>query len=408
MKHKKLLIILTCFILIIFLVGLYKYQTITNPKKIYPTIELKETNFVNLKLISHKYAPGRVSIAIDRDKNILYAAYLDTNKIDAFQINDLIRLNKIDSFKVPLHDNEVPHILDLHFSEKKLLISIVKMKDEHECTTTELVELDPQKKIFKKIFVSTPCLFGKNLWNGINGKLASSSLSYFFVGGNMFQEFGDNSFPRADVCCTMGKSYTQLLNESNFYGWIISINKQTLQVDKLSKGHRKGSGLFFDDFENKLFEVENGPRGGDEINIISSGRNYGWPNVSYGRYYNKSELLSPSSFKTEYNNHHNYEKPIFFFTPSIGIEGVIRLPSKSKITDYWSNNLIVGSLKDKSIYRIILDKNKVISSERIYIGHRIRDIDMGLDFLALSTDNGHIILIKKNLNEPEGPFPSFS
>ena len=57
---------------------------------------------------------------------------------------------------------------------------------------------------------------------------------------------------------------------------------------------------------------------------------------------------------------------------------------------------------------VILDKNKVISSERIYIGHRIRDIDMGLDFLTLSTDDGHIILIKKNLNEPEGPFPSFS
>ena len=223
----------------------------------------------------------------------------------------------------------------------------------------------------------------------------------------MFQEFGDNSFPRTDVCCSKGKSYSQLLNESNFYGWAISINKKTLQVVKLSKGHRKGSGLFFDDSENKLFEVENGPRGGDEINIISSGKNYGWPSVSYGRYYNKSELFNPSSFKTKYNNHDNYEKPIFFFTPSIGIEGILRLSSKSKISDYWSNNLLVGSLKDKSIYRIKLDKNKVISTERIYIGHRIRDIEMGKDFLALSTDDGEILLIEKNMNEPEaeGPFP---
>lgn len=414
MLQKKLLknikfmyFLVVCLILIFFLI-LKINQPVSINEDIKPIIDEKETNFVNLKLISHKYAPGRVSIAYDGNKNILYAAYLDTNKIDAFRVKDLLHLVKIDSFEVPLDSNEKPHILDLHFSNKKLLVSIVKMKDKFDCTITELYEFDPQKKVFKRIFVSSPCLFGENLWNGINGKLASSSSNYFIVGGNMFQEFGDNSFPRTDVCCSKDKTYAQLLNDTNFYGWIISINKKSLRINKVSKGHRKGSGLFFDHSENKLFEVESGPRGGDEINIISSGNDYGWPNVSYGRYYNKSEVSSPSSFKTKYNTHDDYEKPIFFFAPSIGIEGILRLPSKSLISDYWSNNLIVGSLKDKSIYRITLDNNKVISSERIYVDHRIRDIEMGLDFLALSTDDGYIILIEKTLNEPQGVYPPIS
>ena len=169
MKIKNFFIILICLVLIIFLIfisknknfDIYKNQAIKNKEKIEPTIEQKETNFINLKIISHKYAPGRVSIAIDSDKNILYAAYLDTNIIDAFQIKDFFHLNKIDSFEVPLNDKEIPHILDLHYSSKKLLISIVKIKDEHECTTTELYELDPQKKFLKNYLYPPPVFLEK-------------------------------------------------------------------------------------------------------------------------------------------------------------------------------------------------------------------------------------------------------
>jgi glucose/arabinose dehydrogenase len=161
---------------------------------------------------------------------------------------------------------------------------------------------------------------------------------------------------------------------------------------KKSSGHRFNSGLFYDSHRDILWGTEHGPRGGDELNKIESGYNYGWPNVSYGRNYNQKNKETWIQ-----NSHENFKKPFFSWTPSIGISqgGVIK--SQGRLFETWGkNDLIVSSLKNKSIYRLRVEDNKVFYSEKIYIGERIRSLIVLQDVILISTDEGSIITVQKS------------
>jgi len=120
-----------------------------------------------------------------------------------------------------------------------------------------------------------------------------------------------------------------------------------------------------------ILSTEHGPNGGDEINKIEYKGNYGWPISSYGEpYYEDS--LKPIFSKDHKNN--GFIEPIFSFIPSIGISEIINLPNS--FSQHWQNNFILSSLNNNSLFRIKFDDkySKVIYSERIFIGKRIRDI----------------------------------
>ena len=132
--------------------------------------------------------------------------------------------------------------------------------------------------------------------------------------------------------------------------------------------------------ENDLIlSAEHGPRGGDEINLIKFGNNYGWPISSYGEPYYKEKFYKTENSKNSffyYKNHSDYgfSEPVYAFVPSIGINQIIKVPDSFSI--FWKNNYLVTSLNRGSIYRIQLGENfnKLISQEEIFIGKRIRDI----------------------------------
>ena len=121
---------------------------------------------------------------------------------------------------------------------------------------------------------------------------------------------------------------------------------------------------------NIILSTEHGPRGGDELNRIYYNKNYGWPIASYGNSYKDKNLTYK---KSHYQN--SFEEPLFVFLPSIGISELIFLPNK--FDDKWYENILVSSLNGRSIYRIKFESSnfkKVLYSEKIYIGERIRDI----------------------------------
>lgn len=133
-----------------------------------------------------------------------------------------------------------------------------------------------------------------------------------------------------------------------------------------SYGHRNPQGLAIDPITGELWEHEHGPMGGDEINIVKKGKNYGWPIISYGINYNKTSF-------TELTKKEGMEEPVFFWVPSIAPNGFV-IVSSDKYPE-WTGSFLVGSLKFQYLERLILKDNKVVKREKLYenIG-RVRNV----------------------------------
>lgn len=158
-----------------------------------------------------------------------------------------------------------------------------------------------------------------------------------------------------------------------------------------SYGHRNPQGMFYDKNSKKLFSIEHGPRGGDEINIIKKAVNYGWPIVSYGKEYWNPTYVGESRSKK------GFEDAIKVYTPSIAPSSLIVY--SGKLFKQWSGNIFAGALKLRHLNQIILDKNgKVVKEDRLFenLGERIRNvIESPKGELILSTDSGNIYIVYK-------------
>ena len=198
------------------------------------------------------------------------------------------------------------------------------------------------------------------------------------------------------------ENWSQRLDSS--FGKIIKIDKNN-NASIFALGFRNPQGLFFAKDKELIFGTDHGPRGGDELNIIYKEQNYGWPCMSYGKLYskkiNEEKDLYPS-IKTlkdkNCSNLINYKAPLYAFAKSQGIsQGLYYQAEHFKV---FKENLIVTTLKGKSIYRFLLDSNseRIITMEKIEIGLRIRDIMATTDGkILLTTDKGFLIIVEKNV-----------
>jgi glucose/arabinose dehydrogenase len=135
-------------------------------------------------------------------------------------------------------------------------------------------------------------------------------------------------------------------------------------------GHRNPQGLAFDPNSGKLFESELGPKGGDEINVIEPGKDYGWPVVSWGSNYDDTPIPPPPT-------HPELTDAIAHWNPVISPSGItfysgVAIPG-------WKDNLLIAGLSSQAITRLTLDGDKVTDEERIPMGARIRDVVQGPD-----------------------------
>lgn len=156
-----------------------------------------------------------------------------------------------------------------------------------------------------------------------------------------------------------------------------------------SYGHRNPQGLFFDKKRDVLFECEHGPRGGDEINIIKRGKNYGWSIVSKGKeYWNNSYVGTARSYK-------GMVDPLYVYTPSIAPSSL--MVYSGKVFKKWEGDLFLGALALRHINKISLDNNlKVLKEQRLFedLDERIRNIIEAPDgTIYFSTDSGFIYQI---------------
>ena len=168
------------------------------------------------------------------------------------------------------------------------------------------------------------------------------------------------------------------------YGKVIAIDLASGQGEIISSGHRNPQGLTVDR-DGKIWSVEHGPRGGDELNLSKAGADFGWPQETYGTLYNKSPVANTLSF----GRHETFDAPIFSWVPSIAASSIDQVQNFSPS---WDNDLLVGSLRQNTLYRLRIRDDRVVFTEPIRIdGARIRYV--------LSHADGKIILWEANNNQ---------
>ncbi|HZT78407.1 MAG TPA: PQQ-dependent sugar dehydrogenase [Vicinamibacterales bacterium] len=137
-----------------------------------------------------------------------------------------------------------------------------------------------------------------------------------------------------------------------------------------TSGHRTPYGLAFAP-DGRLWEVEHGPRGGDELNLIEPGKNYGWPLVSYATNYNGVPIPSPDTRP-------DLAKPVVYWTPIIAPGNLTFY--KGAMFPQWNGSALVGGMQTRTLNRITFDgKGGAAPAERWDVGHRIRDVEVAPD-----------------------------
>lgn len=155
-------------------------------------------------------------------------------------------------------------------------------------------------------------------------------------------------------------------------------------------GHRNPQGLALHPVTGEVWLSEHGPRGGDEINRLKAGSNYGWPTITYGIEYS-GDVIGGGIQQKE-----GMEQPIYYWDPVISPSGMT-FYSGNRVAE-WENNLFIGALSGKHIVRLAIENNKVIGEERLLTqeNQRFRDITQGSDgALYAVTDEGRLYKIDK-------------
>ncbi len=166
------------------------------------------------------------------------------------------------------------------------------------------------------------------------------------------------------------------------------LNNTDARPEILSYGHRNVQGLALHPQTGDLWENEMGPRGGDEVNLIQAGKNYGWPTITYGIEYGGEKIGEPLTQKP------GMEQPLYYWDPSISPSGMSFYSSDS--IPEWKNNLFIGGLSGQHIARLVINNNKVVGEERLLAveGQRFRDVTEGKDgALYAVTDEGRLYRI---------------
>ena len=167
------------------------------------------------------------------------------------------------------------------------------------------------------------------------------------------------------------------------------VNRAGAKPEKFTLGNRNMQGAALHPQTGELWTHEHGPQGGDEINVMRAGRNYGWPVISYGVNYGIGTKIGEGNAKP------GMEQPLHYWVPSIAPSGMA-FYTGDKFPN-WKGNLLVGALRDEMLVRLELNGEKIVREERLLKGQigRIRDVRVGSDgFVYLLTDEREGVVLR--------------
>ena len=183
----------------------------------------------------------------------------------------------------------------------------------------------------------------------------------------------------------LGYSEIDNVNRRGDLGSVFKVSATTRE--KISTGHRNQQGILL--IGKDLYTSEHGPRGGDELNIIEKGVDYGWPAVTYGEQYSSGDYVRPK----ETGNHDGYRKPLTYWVPSVAPTELVQLNGSG--WGPWSGQIVMGTLRDESLIFIeLLDAKRVGEITTQPVNERIRDLEIGAQGeMIATTDSGKLLFI---------------
>ncbi len=214
--------------------------------------------------------------------------------------------------------------------------------------------------------------------------------------GNLFMSTGERSDivsrPQAQQLNSALGKVLHLTREGKPVEGNPFINQQGALPEIYTYGHRNVQGLATHPETGDLWEIEFGPRGGDEVNRIQPGKDYGWPEISYGLEYSGERIGKGITQKS------GMEQPVYYWDPVVSPSGAIFY--SGNMFPEWKNNLIIGALSGMHIIRLVIEDNKVVGEERLLedMKNRIRDVLQGADgslFAITDVDNGKLLQIRR-------------
>ena len=181
--------------------------------------------------------------------------------------------------------------------------------------------------------------------------------------------------------------YTEIdnVNRRGDLGSVFKVSATTRE--KISTGHRNQQGILL--IGKDLYTSEHGPRGGDELNIIEKGVDYGWPAVTYGEPYSSGDYVRPK----ETGSHDGYRKPLTYWVPSVAPTELVQLSGSQ--WGSWAGQIVMGTLREESIIFIELIDAKRVGVKTIHpVNERIRDLEIGAQGeMIATTDSGKLLFI---------------
>jgi glucose/arabinose dehydrogenase len=255
----------------------------------------------------------------------------------------------------------------------RLLISYPRLGTSRSCVEVAVDELAYDRKIQKvkfvaNWFISKPCVPISAVQHTA-GRFAviDKSSVYVTIGDLGYSEI-DNRSKRGDL------------------GSLFKLTKKS--AVRISQGHRNQQGIVVID-KKTVLTAEHGPRGGDEINVIKEGGDYGWPFVSYGQPYGSGDYVRPGVT----GSHAGYIEPIKYWAPSIAPTELVQLPAQG--WGDWGRALVLGTLREEVlVFMKMNEKFEIGESVQVDMGNRIRDLEvLSTGALLATTDSGKLITV---------------
>jgi cytochrome c2 len=236
---------------------------------------------------------------------------------------------------------------------------------------------------WRKVFDSQPCVAATGVFDDSEsgGRLA------WAPDGGLLLTLGDFGHAGLDG----NERFSQ--SDDVDYGKILRIDPALGVASVFSKGHRNSQGLVVDRL-GRIWNSEHGPQGGDEVNLVLPGGNYGWPDVTYGTSYGtRNWPLNPDG-----RDHGAFREPAVAFVPAVATTALIELRGEEFAR--WDGDLLLGSLREQSLFRIRLRGDRVVYVEPIRIGQRIRDVAQTSDGrLFIWSDAGSIVEVRRSMKD---------
>jgi glucose/arabinose dehydrogenase len=350
------------------------------------------------KLTSNIFKTEKLTIRLDtvyKGKNIPWSiAFLPNEELLITDRSGV--LTKVLKDKTQQEISGVPEVLDrgqgglleviLHpeFSKNKYIyLSYSKVKNENgkKLATTAVLraKLEGNKLTEQKdIFVALPYSTTQHHYGG---RMVFDKKGYLFI--SVGERGNEKQNPQELTNNSLGKIH-RIKDDGSIPADNPFVKNKDIPSSIYTYGNRNPQGLAIDPATQILWEHEHGPRGGDELNTVESGKNYGWPVISYGINYNGSTFTALTAKE-------GMEQPLHYWIPSIAPSGMAFL--KGNIYKGWEKNLMIGSLRFEYLNRCVWENNKIVHEEILFksIG-RVRDVKQGPDgYLYMAVENPGIV-----------------